>query len=383
MKQNRFELAQVIEQFAKPFVQKYNPNAYHLRILSAITQCRTPSLGWHEMACDHCAEVTYAYNSCRNRHCPKCQGAKQVFWVEDLMHATLPVKHYHVVFTLPHELNEVCLSNTAAYYNLLFAAVWDTLRAFGYAYFGTETGAVCMLHTWGQNLSLHPHIHCIVPAAGLSMSGNWKDIGPSGKYLYPVRKLSVDFRSHFLKALKASLRKQALLTQYQTIIDTAWNKPWVVHCEPSMATPGHVVRYLGQYTQKVAITNNRILDISNNKVTFLHKDYADNARQKPITLDGVEFLRRFCLHILPLRFVKIRRFGVYSSAYKTMVQKAKPKAEIKPTVIESTHERLLRITGFDILLCPVCKQGRLHKIREMPRSRSPGSFITININNCL
>ncbi len=266
------------------------------------------------------------------------------------MKTTLPVKHYHIVFTLPHELNEVCLLNSAAYYNMLFTSVWDTLRSFGYAYFGTETGAVCVLHTWGQNLSLHPHMHCIVPAAGISLAGNWKYIGHKGKYLFPVPKLSVDFRSHFMKALKASLKKQALLAQFQWLLDSAWNKPWVVHCEPSMAKTDHVVRYLGQYTHRVAISNSRILDIRNNQVTFLHKDYTDKAHQKPVTLDGVEFLRRFCMHILPLRFVKIRRFGVYSSVYKTMAQKAKPKAEIKLAIKESTHERLFRITGFDILL---------------------------------
>ena len=201
------------------------------------------------MACNACGVVTISYNSCRNRHCPKCQGSKQVFWVEDLIGATLAVKHYHIVFTVPHELNEICILGSASYYNLLFDAVWDTLRAFGYAHFGTETGAVCMLHTWGQNLSLHPHIHCIVPAAGLSLAGNWKYIGRGGKYLYPVGMLSVDFRSHFMKGLKIRLKKQGLLPAWQPLIDEAWSKPWVVYCEPSMAGPEHVVRYLGQPTR--------------------------------------------------------------------------------------------------------------------------------------
>jgi len=382
MNQNTFELARIIQQFAKPFVQRYNPNAYQLRVLSAITQCRTSSLGGHVQACDECGVISISCNSCRNRHCPKCQGSKQVFWVEDLMKSTLPVKHYHVVFTLPHELNQVCLLDSAEYYNLLFAAAWDTLRAFGYARFGTETGAICVLHTWGQNLSLHPHLHCIVPAAGVSLAGNWKNIGNGGKYLYPVPKLSVDFRRHFMKALKTWLKKKVLLRQYQSLIDTAWNKPWVVHCEPSMAKPDHVVRYLGQYTHRVAITNNRILDVSNDNVTFLHKDYADKARQKPVTLDGVEFLRRFCMHILPFRFVKIRRFGVYSSVYKTMVQKAQPGSRLKTTVKEPTRERLFRITGFDISLCKACKKGRMHRIKELPRVRSPGYLFVYSVNYC-
>jgi hypothetical protein len=382
MKRQSFELAHAIKQFAKPFVQRYNPNPYLLRTLSAITQCRTSSLGGHVQACDGCGQVSISYNSCRNRHCPKCQGSKQMFWVEDLMQATLPVKHYHIVFTLPHELNQVCLLNSAAFYNLLFAAAWDTLRAFGYAYFGTETGAVCVLHTWGQNLSLHPHLHCIVPAAGISLAGNWKNIAHGGKYLYPVPKLSVDFRSHFMKALKTWLKKQALLPLYQSLIDTAWNKSWVVHLEPSMAKPDHVVRYLGQYTHKVAISNSRILDITDNEVTFLHKDYTDYARQKPVTLDGVEFLHRFCMHILPRRFVKIRRFGVYSHTYKAMVKKAVSKTPVKTDAKESTRERLLRITGFDIYRCPVCKQGHLHCIRELPAIRAPGFLFPVNVNYC-
>jgi hypothetical protein len=151
---------------------------------------------------------------------------------------------------------------------------------------------------WGQNLSLHPHLHCIVPAAGITLAGNWKKIGGDGKYLHPVKLLSVNFRSHFMKCLKAWLIKQNLLAIYQKQIDLAWNKPWTVFCEPSMAKPGHVVKYLGNYTHRVAISNSRILNIDDKSVTFLHKDYSDNARQKPITMDGVEFLRRFCLHYL-------------------------------------------------------------------------------------
>jgi hypothetical protein len=288
-----------------------------------------------------------------------------------LLQASLPVKHYHIVFTLPHELNDVCLLNNENYYNQLFTSAWDTMRTFGYSNFGAETGAVCVLHTWGQNLSLHPHVHCIVPAAGISLAGNWKNIGHGGKYLYPVKLLSTDFRSHFMKCLKAWLKNQKLLQQYQSLLDIAWSKPWVVFCEPSLAKPEHVVKYLGQYTHRVAISNSRIIDIGDNDVTFLHKDYADYARQKPVTLDGVEFLRRFCMHILPRRFVKIRRYGIYSSRYKAIIQKTAPKKTVKSCIKERTQERLLRLTGFDIYLCPVCKKGKMHKIEELPKVRSP------------
>jgi hypothetical protein len=383
MAKPKLELAHIIDHFGMQFVQRYKPNAYILRTLNAITICRTSALGGHTYACDCCGSIHVSYNSCRNRHCPKCQGSKQALWVDELIHSTLPVKHYHIVFTVPHELNDICLLNSAWFYNHLFACAWDTIRTAGYTNFGVESGAVCVLHTWGQNLSLHPHVHCIVPAAGLSFAGNWKHIAKSGKYLFPVTKLSVDFRSHFLKGLKGWLIKQNLLKKYQTVIDKAWGKPWVVHSEPSLAGPEHVIGYLGNYTLRVAITNSRIINVSDTDVTFLHKVYAKGARVIPITLDGVEFLRRFCQHILPKKFVKIRRFGVYSSRYKAITQKLKPKnIETLIRNKESLLERLFRITGFDITLCPVCKTGKLHRIAELPKIRSPTNFYAMIHNIC-
>ncbi len=174
----------------------------------------------------------YSYNSCGDRHCPKCQAAKQAFWIDDLIHSTLPVKHYHMVFTVPHQLNAVCLHNQRMYYDLLFDAVWNTLRSFGYSHFGAETGAICVLHTWGQNLSLHPHIHCIVPAAGYTLNGQWKNIGHSWNYLYPVHQLSDAFKGRFLDSLKRALRKKNELALFNDKIQQAYNTRWVVHCEP-------------------------------------------------------------------------------------------------------------------------------------------------------
>jgi hypothetical protein len=376
-----FELAHIIGRFGKHFVQRYNPNAYILRTLNAITLCRTPALGGHSYACDGCGVILSGYNSCRNRHCPKCQGLKQALWVDELIESTLPVKHYHIVFTLPHELNDICLIDSAAFYNRLFSCAWDTIRTSGYTHFGVETGAICVLHTWGQDLCLHPHLHCIVPAAGLSLSHHWKHVGKDGKFLFPVTQLSVDFRSHFMKNLKKWLQERKLLGKYQSVIDNAWGKPWNVHTEPSMASGEHVIRYLSNYTLRVAITNSRILDISDTMVTFLHKDYANHAKVLPIAMDGVEFLRRFCMHILPKRFVKIRRFGVYSSRYKAITQKLKPKT-IDTLLLnkESRMERLIRVTGFDVTLCPLCKSGKLHSIAELPKIRSPTSFYATVLN---
>jgi hypothetical protein len=363
MTRPQFELADIVRKFGGQFVQKRKPNEYTLRILNAITQCRTSEMGGHNDACEDCGQIRRSYNSCGNRHCPKCQASKQAMWIDDLIQSTLEVKHFHVVFTLPHELNDICLLDSRKYYNQMFASVWDTLRTFGYTHFGVESGAVSVLHTWGQNLSLHPHMHCIVPAAGLALKGNWKNIGHDGEFLYPVEQLSPAFRSHFMNHIKLWLKKQGLLKEYQKRIDIAWDKPWVVHCEPSLAKPEHVIKYLGQYTHRVAISNDRILNVTDTEVTFIIKDYADDATQKPITLNGIEFLRRFCMHILPHRFVKIRRYGIYN-----------------PVVKESTQERMLRLTGFDVNLCPFCKTGKMHRIEELPKIRSPSSLYAILYN---
>ena len=204
----RFELADVVRLFQPGLLAKTTLTPLQLRVLSKIAHCRTAVLGGHEELCDNCGTVRYSYNSCGDRHCPKCQAAKQAFWIDDLIQNTLPVKHFHIVFTVPHELNAVCLHNQRMYYDLLFAAVWQTLRSFGYTHYGVESGAVCVLHTWGQNLSLHPHIHCIVPAAGYTLDGQWKNIGHSGQYLYPVHQLSDAFKGRFLDSLKRALHKK-------------------------------------------------------------------------------------------------------------------------------------------------------------------------------
>jgi len=374
-----FELADVVSLFGAGLVARTKCTSLQLKVLGKISQCRTSSLGGHEEVCDSCGMVRYSYNSCGDRHCPKCQAAKQAFWIDDLMQSTLPVKHYHIVFTVPHQLNAVCLHNQRMYYDLLFSAVWNTLYSFGYSHYGSETGVVAVLHTWGQNMSLHPHIHCIVPAAGYTLNGEWKNIGHSDKYLYPVYQLSDAFKGKFLNSLKRALRKQNELTLFDDKLQAAYKSRWVVHCEPSMAGAEHVVKYLGQYTHRVAITNQRILNIENGKVTFIAKDYRDRAIKKPVTLDGIEFLRRFTQHILPTRFVKIRRYGIYNHNTKRnlglkFTPDEKPDIEKiirqqKPT--ETNVERFERLTGINLCLCQVCKIGRMVTVRELPRIRSP------------
>ncbi len=379
---SKFELADVVRRFGKQLVEQDKLSPQQTKALFNIVQCRTASLGGHQEACDCCGTIAYSYNSCGDRHCPKCLSAKQALWVEKLIASTLPVKHYHIIFTVPHCLNSICLWDQSMFYNVLFDAMWRTLHSFGYTHYGVESGAVAVLHTWGQNLSLHPHIHCIVPAAGYTINGTWKNIGTYENYLYPVHQLSKTFSGKFLDSLKRKLRKCNMLANFDAHIQQAYRKPWVVFSEASMARAEHVIGYLGQYTHRVAISNQRILKISETHVTFIAKDYRDNAQQKPVTLSGVEFLRRFCLHVLPGRFVKIRRYGIYNATTKRNMQLQfvpEPKPDIfvqQRTKEKETAQQLLkRLTGFDAHKCRVCNEGTMQVIASLPRIRSPSEHL--------
>lgn len=366
-----FEVAHVIDKFWDSFAKKHNPNSYALRTLYALRVCRTSVLGYHKDQCDNCSKIRISYNSCRNRHCPKCQAAKQAIWVEDTSEIIIDTKYFHVVFTLPHELNEICLVDSKSFYSALFASSWNTLQTFGYTHYGVESGALSMLHTWDQKLGLHPHIHCLVPSAGLTLDGKFKRITRKGKYLYNVKNMSKAFRDNMLKRLKNQLHKKGQLIKYQQVIDQAWAKAWNVHSQPSFSDAEHVIKYLGQYTHRVAISNHRILSIDNDSVRFVYKDSHDHRKKKPITLSGVEFLRRFCMHILPKGFVKIRYYGIMSSRYAKRTILLAKRTSNRPKEKESVHERLKRLTGFDMLLCPFCNKGQMHIIEVVPRIRSP------------
>jgi hypothetical protein len=367
-----YEVAQIIKRFGADYVAQCKPNTYQLNVLNALLLCRTVSLGGHKDRCDNeaCAHEQFSYNSCGNRHCPKCQVARQMLWAEDRMRDALNVKHFHIVFTVPDELNQICVLDSKAFYQAQFAAAWETLRSFGYSNYGVETGAICVLHTWGQNLSLHPHLHCLVPAAGINLRGKLKDIGDKGKYLYPVRQLSTVFRGKLLEKLKLQLKKSNQLSQYQHIIDQCFAKPWVVYCEPSLGNAKQIIAYLGQYIHRVAISNTRIKNIDDKQVTFSYKDYADNKNQKLMTLMGVEFIRRLAMHILPKRFVKIRYFGILGSWYKKEVEPLRTKPDIIQ-LTETRQQRMVRLTGYDPCRCPKCKTGTMQAVEVLPRIRSP------------
>jgi hypothetical protein len=378
----QFEVAQIIDRFGQQYIEQCQPNSFMVRTLDALQKCRTSALGGHKDICDSCGKERISYNSCGNRHCPKCQGAKQALWVEDRMRNALDVKYFHIVFTVPEKLNQICLLGSNLFYRTMFECVWSVLQQFGYTHYGLESGAICVLHTWGQNLSLHPHIHCIVPSAGLTLAGNLKRITKKSKYLYPVLMLSPVFRGKLLEKLKFQLKLSNQLPQYQSLLDDVCEKPWVVYCPPPLGNPQQIVKYLGQYSHRVAISNHRIKNIDGSGITFFYKDYKDNSRIKPTTLTGVEFLRRFCMHILPKRFVKIRYYGIMCSKQKDRVKALlAKKPEIKVT--ETRQEQIVRLTGFDSRLCPVCKTGFMHTIELLPKIRAPTNVLyTTKILSC-
>lgn len=376
------EVADIIRLFGADFVAQSKPNAYQIRVLDALQQCRTQTYGGHKDKCnnDSCAHERFSYNSCGNRHCPKCQISKQMIWAEDRMRDALSVKYFHVVFTVPDTLHDICLLDSKSFYSAQFACAWDTLSTFGYTKYGVETGAIILLHTWGKQLSLHPHVHCLVPAAGVNLQGQLKLIAEKGNYLYPVQQLSATFRGKMLQKLKHQLKKSDKLTpEHQLSIDECYNKDWVVYSEAPLGNAKQIVGYLAQYTHRVAISNAHILNIDQNGVTFLYKDSQDNSKMKPTTLSGVEFLRRFCMHILPQRFVKIRYYGILGSRYKKAVQPLKDNSKADLTKpVETKQQRIVRLTGFDSCQCPRCKTGTMQTVEKLPKIRSPVNVLYPN-----
>jgi hypothetical protein len=295
----------------------------HRRILRAIAACRTAALGGHVQSCDCCPYRRIAYNSCRNRHCPKCQGTAAAQWMADRAAELLDVEYFHVVFTLPDAFNALALGNKRIVYGLLFDAVAQTLHqvAANPRHLGARIGFIGILHTWGQNLCLHPHLHCIVPGGGLSADGSrW--IGCKSGFFLPVRVLSKVFRGKFIDGLKAAraggkLRGVEQSEQFNRLLNGSVKHDWVVYAKPPFGGPQQVLKYLARYTHRIAISNSRLLSMDQQNVTFSYKDYAHGNRLRTLTLDGAEFLRRFLLHALPSGLVRIRHFGLLANRTRT------------------------------------------------------------------
>ena len=360
----RYELAEVIDRFGEEFEHKHSPNSYVKRTLSALKRCRTSSLGGHVDKCDECGHIRISYNSCRNRHCPKCQNTQREAWVEDRKQDLLPVPYFHVVFTVPDTLNSLFLHHPADLYNLLFASTWETIAQFSYTQLHAETGMVAILHTWGQNLSLHPHIHCVVPGGGINFRGQWKQVSTSdnGKvFLFRVENLSNVFRGKFIGALKKKL------PQEKKFINDLYKTPWVVYSKEPFSGPEQVIEYLGRYTHKVAIGNHRLLNVDETGVSFSWRDYRDNI-VKVMPLEGAEFLRRFCLHVLPKRFVRIRHYGLLSTSRRQELRELQLAFGINtPKVREKKHwkEVCREHLKYDPDICPQCGKGQYVNYRDV------------------
>ena len=310
------ELADVIRRHAAGLA---GTTAGQRRVLNALAACRTAALGGHVETCDRCRHRRVAYNSCRNRHCPKCQGPACARWMDARAAELLPVEYFHVVFTLPDAFNALALSNPRVVYGVLFDAVARTLLevAANPRHLGARIGFLAVLHTWGQTLQLHPHVHCVVPGGGLSPDGGrWVGCRPG--FFLPVRVLSRVFRGKFVDLLRRAfaegrLRGIAGATAFEALIRSALRTDWVVYAKPPFGGPARVLKYLARYTHRIAISNSRILAADDRTVTFAWTDYARSSRRRAMTLGAAEFLRRFLLHVVPDGFVRIRHFGLLAN----------------------------------------------------------------------
>jgi len=353
--QPKYKVADVLN-LEVDHLQEIAHTSWNARALHAIRKCRTKALGGHLDWCTSCNKLHLQFNSCRNRHCPTCQGHKQHQWIEARIQELLPVPYFHVVFTLPDHLNFVAIRHPQVLYKILFDTVWETLTAFGNnpKHLGAKLGMIAVLHTWGQNLQLHPHLHCIVPGGGVSKAGFWKKGTAKDDFLFSVEAMSVKYRGLFT----AKLRK-ALPGLPQSLYDNLFKKNWVVYAKPPFGKPENVIEYLGRYTHKIAIGNHRILNIDkeNKTVTFRLKDYKKGGKKTTLTLSTKEFIRRFQFHILPKGFTRIRHYGFLGSSWK--------KEKLPLLQLQLSNKDLAHVETFEVRekslhrVCPSCKKGTL------------------------
>ncbi len=353
---------------------------FHLWHLNRIGQCRTAVLGGHVHICEECGHYEIGYNSCRNRHCPTCQSLKREEWVLKQEANLLDVPYFHVVFTLPSELNGLCLAHPRLMYTLLFHSAWQTIQGFAGdpKFLGAKTGMTGVLHTWGQSLPLHPHVHCIVPGGGITRSGKWKTTRSKGKYLFPRNALRKVFKGKYMSELK-QMAKRGDIELSEDLREKLYGKKWVVYAKRPFPNPKSVIEYLGRYTHKVAISNYRIKKVTKQEVTFEWKNYKKGGEKQLMVLSVLEFIRRFCLHLLPDRFCRIRHYGILSSrgrvCYIPHLQKQMNIHVSQPDKVQLRQEALrrLRISG----LCPCCKKGKIQARLPFGRDGPPSEdYIT-------
>ena len=352
-------------------------NIHVQNVLQRLKICRTASLGYHVYRCsdEQCGHIKYQYHSCRDRHCPGCGALKKQEWIEARTQELLPVKYYHVVFTSPHELNSLVMGHRKILFKLLFDASAQTLLSFARdeKYLGATPGIVSVLHTWGQQLSFHPHVHCIVSGGGITDDNTWKNATKNEwRFLFPVKAMSIVYRARFLQTLKQMIDKGEVILSdnkdAKQLLNLLYHKDWVVHAKAPFGGPHAVVEYLGRYTHKVAISNHRICNINDDgTVTFEYKDYADDNKQKQMTLTATEFIRRFEQHILPVRFTKIRTYGYLSNRNRhRRINEVLKKMKLplhKGLAKVPLQLRLIQQYGIDLTECPCCKNKTLQLVK--------------------
>jgi hypothetical protein len=385
-------MAEVVHQFGGTYLEKFSANTDQIKLIHNIRACKTQLLGSHLTACTQCGNVKVHYNSCGNRGCPGCQGVKKEKWILERSHDLLPVKHFHVVFTLPSQLRDICLQNKKLVYNLIFKCAWKTLEAFSKdpkQKLQANMGMTCVLHSWTQTLVYHPHIHCIVPAGGITADGKWKATKSDGRFLFPVKAMASVFKGKFMEQLiryyksgdldlngrLATLQDSGAFWELKRCL---YEKQWIVYAKDPFGNPASVLEYLARYTHRIAISNYRILTVDEENVTFSYLDRKSN-RKRTLTLPGVQFLARFLLHVLPAGYCKIRHYGIFATRVKsTQLRKARASLGVmeKEKVKYTVRDVVLITTGVDIHLCSECKTGLLMVIEETPRPRgSPSKSI--------
>jgi hypothetical protein len=390
------EVADIFREFGAAYRQAHALPTYQRKAMQAIEQCRTAALGGHIDECERCGHTRVWYNSCRNRHCPKCQFLAKEQWLAARQKELLPIVYFHCVFTIPCALNPLALVNQKVVYGILLKAAAETLLELGRdpKHVGGDLGVIAVLHTWGQNLMDHPHVHCIVTGGGLSPDGKrWlrpKKMTKERDFFVHVNVISALFRGKFLAYLKPAYRngklkfvgKTAYLSEpkaFQQLLDELYGITWNTYCKEPFAGPEQVLRYLGQYTHRVAISNHRIVKVDDGKVTFRWRDYKDGSREKLMTLDAFEFIRRFLLHILPHQFFKIRHYGLLANRHrKAKIKRCREILGVTAEEMEkipesqSWQELMLELTGVDVRTCPVCGEGRMvSKEILRPQTHSP------------
>lgn len=391
------EIADIFRNYGFEYRCIHNLPYRMFKAMQAIETCRTADLGGHIDKCDSCGHIRISYNSCGNRHCPKCQGLKSEKWVMDRKDELLPTGYFHIVFTVTEELNPLILRNQKVMYEVLFKAASETLLELGEdtKHLGAQVGFIAVLHTWGQNLLDHPHIHCIVPGGGLSLNGKYW-VRSRKKFLISVKVLSDLFKKKFnaymiKKYYEGSLNFEGKLNKlsrkgsFEIFAHNLLNKDWVVYSKPPFSTAEKVVEYLGRYTHRVAISNNRIIKVEDGQVTFRYRDYKDNSRTKYMVLDANEFIRRFLLHVLPDNFVKIRYYGILSNKNKsTKLKKCQRLLGVFKKKISQKkigfEELLMKIKGIDYRKCSHCNNGKLITIKEIEKKRYGPSLIRIPVS---